>query len=82
MQTVPALVHGIASCLVPDRRLNYASAMDEASWIQDSGWTLAVVVAGMLVFELGRRWYRRRVAAKLADALLSDVIKGKDAFRR
>ena len=43
--------------------------------------TLAVVVA-ILVYSLGRWWYRRRQAANQADALLSDVIKQKDAFRR
>ncbi len=37
---------------------------------------------GGLVFLIGRLWYRRRVAAKLADDLLRDVVKGKDAFRR
>lgn len=56
--------------------------MDDVSWIQDSGWTLAAVATGMLVVELGRRWYRQRVAAQLADALFADVIKKKDAFRR
>lgn len=49
--------------------------------MDDSGWALALIVAGTLVVELGRRWYRRRVAAKLADQLLKDVLKGKDAAR-
>jgi hypothetical protein len=56
--------------------------MDESSWIDDSGWVLMIVAVVTLVVELGRRWYRRRIAAKLADTLLSDVLKGKDAFRR
>ncbi len=50
--------------------------------MEDSGWALLIIVAGVLAIELGRRWYRRRVAGKLADKLLSDVVKGKDAFRR
>jgi len=29
-----------------------------------------------------RYWFRRRRAARLADQLLDDVVKGKDAFRR
>ncbi len=43
--------------------------------------TLALV-AVVLLYPLGRRWYRRRRSAKNADALLSDVLKHKDAFRR
>ena len=50
--------------------------------MDDTGWTLGMVVAGALLVELGRRWYRRRVAVRLADQLLRDVVKGKDAFRR
>jgi len=41
-----------------------------------------VLVALVLLYPLGRRWYRRRQSAKNADALLSDVLKRKDAFRR
>ncbi len=40
------------------------------------------VAVAVFVIDLGRRWYRRRVAARLADKMLADVIKGKDAFRR
>lgn len=29
-----------------------------------------------------RYWFRRRRAARLADQLLDDVVKAKDAFRR
>jgi hypothetical protein len=43
--------------------------------------TLALVVI-VLLYPLGRWWYRRRQAANQADALLSDVLKHKDAFRR
>lgn len=42
---------------------------------------LTLVVIAIL-YPLGRQWYRRRHAAKQADALLSDVLKRKDAFRR
>ena len=45
-------------------------------------WLVLGVGLGGVLFLLGRLWYRRRVAAKLADDLLRDVVKGKDAFRR
>jgi len=35
-----------------------------------------------LLASLGRRWHRRRQAAHQADALLQEVLKNKDAFRR
>ena len=41
-----------------------------------------ILVFGGLLITLGRRWYRQRCAAKSADKLLADVLKGKDAFRR
>jgi hypothetical protein len=50
--------------------------------MEESGWALVAAVAGMVVIGLVRLWYRRRVAAKLGDQMLSEVIKGKDAFRR
>lgn len=50
--------------------------------MEESGWTLFAAAAAMVVIGLIRWWYRRRVAAKLADQMLSEVIKGKDAFRR
>jgi len=58
------------------RPVHYAGDMD------DTGWALLMIAAGAGLAELGRRWYRRRVAARLADKLLRDVVKGKDAFRR
>jgi len=36
-----------------------------------------IVIWGMTI-----RWWRYRRAAKLADKLLAEVIRGKDAFRR
>lgn len=50
--------------------------------MEESVWALIAAAVAMVVIGLVRRWYRRRVAAKLADQMLSDVIKGKDAFRR
>lgn len=50
--------------------------------MEESVWALIAAAVAMVVIGLVRRWYRRRVAAKLADQMLSEVIKGKDAFRR
>jgi hypothetical protein len=49
--------------------------------MEDLGWAL-LLTAGAVAALLGRLWYRRRVAAKLADELLHEVLKGKDSFRR
>jgi|CXWL01.1.fsa_nt_gi uncharacterized membrane protein len=49
--------------------------------MSDVEW-LAVIMSGSLLIAFGWRWYRRRRAAKSADKLLADVLKGKDAFRR
>ncbi|MDP3089938.1 MAG: hypothetical protein Q8N04_04630 [Nitrospira sp.] len=43
---------------------------------------MVAAATAMVGIGLVRRWYRRRIAAKLADQMLSEVIKGKDAFRR
>jgi hypothetical protein len=43
---------------------------------------LILTVCTILIFTVGQKWWRHRQAAKLADKLLDDVIKGKDAFRR
>ena len=50
--------------------------------MEELAWALVAAAAAMVVIGLVRRWYRRRVAATLADQMLSEVIKGKDAFRR
>jgi hypothetical protein len=42
----------------------------------------ALAGAGFLLALGIRHWVRRRRAARLADQLLNDVVKGKDAFRR
>lgn len=41
-----------------------------------------LILGGLVLGVMARRWYRRRVAAKLADQLLADVVKSKDSFRR
>ena len=43
---------------------------------------LILALCTILVYTIVQKWWRRRQAAKLADKLLADVIKGKDAFRR
>ena len=49
--------------------------------MEDLGWFF-LFLAGVIGAMLGRHWYRRRVAAKLADKILVDVLKEKDSFRR
>ena len=39
-------------------------------------------LAALLASRFGIQWWRRRKAAKQADELLSNIVKGKDAFRR
>ncbi len=43
---------------------------------------LILTLGTIFVYTIVQKWWRRRRAAKLADELLADVIKGKDAFRR
>ena len=40
--------------------------------------SLVAIVAYVMIL----RWWRYRQAAKLADNLLKEVVKGKDSFRR
>ena len=54
----------------------YTISMDNLS----TGLILTVCI--ILIFTVGQKWWRHRQAAKLADKLLDDVLKGKDAFRR
>ena len=44
--------------------------------------TILVVVGGVAVWLVIHQRYRRWKAGKLADKMLKDVIRGKDAFRR
>lgn len=43
---------------------------------------LILVLVTIITCTIGFRWWRYRRAGKLADKLLAEVIKGKDAFRR
>lgn len=43
---------------------------------------LILTLTTILIYTIGQKWWRQRKAAKLADQLLYDVIKDKDAFRR
>jgi hypothetical protein len=55
--------------------LDYTTEMNDIVWLLSVG----VVGGGLL---LARALWRRRRAAKLADHLLDEVVKAKDAFRR
>ncbi len=48
----------------------------------DIGLTILVIVGGVAVWLVIHQRYRRWKAGKLADKMLKDVIRGKDAFRR
>jgi hypothetical protein len=43
---------------------------------------LILTLSTIFIITIIQRWWRHRRAAKLADKLLADIIKGKDAFRR
>jgi hypothetical protein len=46
-------------------------------------WIGAGLFAGtVLITYIARKWQRRQKASKLADVLLSDVLKAKDSYRR
>lgn len=62
--------------MFPGPEIDYTSAMGEGMWF------VAAVILGGLAYLVGRVIYRRWVAGKLADDLLREVVKGKDAFRR
>jgi len=64
------------AALVPDGPIHYAAAMDDE-------YVLPTLAGALFLLALAiRRWIRRRRAARLADQLLDEVVKGKDAFRR
>lgn len=50
--------------------------------MDDTSWMVLIMVGGVVLSILFYRQYRRWRAGKLADRLLEDVIKRKDAFRR
>lgn len=56
--------------------LFYTGTMDDLSV------GLILVLGTIITCTIGIRWWRYRRAGKLADKLLDEVIKGKDAFRR
>lgn len=43
---------------------------------------IGVFAGSLLVVFLARKWQRRQKASRLADVLLSDVLKAKDSYRR
>jgi hypothetical protein len=43
---------------------------------------VVLTLGTIVIWAMAIRWWRYRRAAKLADKLLAEVIKGKDAFRR
>lgn len=51
--------------------------MTMSLWVGISGFA-----GSLLVFYLARKWQRRQKASRLADVLLSDVLKAKDSYRR
>ena len=43
---------------------------------------IAIFLGVSIAYTVGMRWWRNREAAKKADDLLAEIVKGKDAFRR
>lgn len=50
--------------------------------MDDIGLMILVLVGGLVFWMMAHHRYRRWKTGKLADKMLQDVIKGKDAFRR
>jgi hypothetical protein len=50
--------------------------------MDDTGWMILMGIGGAVLWIVIHHRYRRWKAGKLADNLLHEVIKGKDAFRR
>jgi len=50
--------------------------------MDETGWIVLSLFGGAVLWIVIRYRYRRWKAGKLADKILDDVIKGKDAFRR
>jgi hypothetical protein len=50
--------------------------------MDDMSWMIFILVGGVVLWVVIHHRYRRWKAGKLADKVLEDVIKGKDAFRR
>lgn len=56
--------------------------MDYTLSMGDLIWIILIGGIGIAIYALWLRWWRNYRAGKQADALLHDIIKGKDAFRR
>ena len=50
--------------------------------MDNTSWMILVGIGGVVLALMAHHRYRRWKAGKLADKMLRDVIKGKDAFRR
>ncbi len=50
--------------------------------MDDKDWMILMGIGGIVLWLAMHQRYRRWKAGKLADKMLKDVIKGKDAFRR
>jgi len=50
--------------------------------MNNTGWMILIVIGGAVLWMVIHHRYRRWKAGKLADKLLEDVIRSKDAFRR
>lgn len=48
----------------------------------DTVWMILIVIGGLVLWLVIHQRYRRWKAGKLADKMLEDVVRGKDAFRR
>jgi hypothetical protein len=50
--------------------------------MDNTGWMIFIGIGGVVLWLVIHQQYRRWQAGKLADKMLEDVLKGKDAFRR
>ena len=50
--------------------------------MEDWVWIIGLGLVSAVAFRYGYSWWRNRKAAKLADELLANIVKGKDSFRR
>jgi hypothetical protein len=50
--------------------------------MDDTVWMILAGIGGVVLWMVIHHRYRRWKTGKLADKMLDDVIKGKDAFRR
>jgi hypothetical protein len=50
--------------------------------MDDTGWMILIAIGGVVLWLVIHQRYRRWKTGKLADKMLEDVMKGKEAFRR